>query len=278
MKPSELWFSFGGYNSRADFGLTFVPDALSVGEAVERNEYEIAGVSGSVLFDGEKRSSYKLSGTLYALGADAATLASQARVCFMLEKVVDWLKGGRQALTLGWEDDYYMLAQVDGALEWSYKTFIDGGLKVTFTVQPYRYLKRLDEASVTVTGGRISQALTLGGSQRAPLGARITNKGLNTIVAARLNAGGKTIILSGFSLETGDSLLIQGEPPVGATLVVDGEPEDALGYITRFDEVTLSPGENTVVVTVMYGAASANGAAYTEQTAYEAYLYARGRR
>jgi len=277
MQPYELSFEFGGYDCLKEFGLTWVPDSVNLSLSVERNEYEIAGAPGTVLYEGKKLKTGKIKGTLYALNADEATLANQSRICFMLQRVVSLLKSGRKPLTFPYLDGTYYLAQVDDELNWSYKSFIDGGLPITFTVQPYRYLNYLNEASGTTLTTSLSIDLRLDGDSPAPLCAKIVNKGLKKIADAQLTLSGKSYSFEGVDLETGDSLTISGEAPIDAIITRGNVNTSALNKITAFDEVSLQPGANSVSAVIAYGSDSANGAAYTNQTEAEISLWARGR-
>lgn len=277
MLPSELGFSFGDKHCMSDFGLIFVPSDIDLGGPVTRDEYEIAGVDGTLLFPKAKREAYRISGTLYAWNRDAAWYASQERVSADLRSAVTWLRSGRQKLCFDWESDVYYIAQVDDQLTWSYKSFIEGGLSLSFSVQPLRYMKVADTAEKTVSSSPASVTLNLRGSLSAPLCAVITNLGLKMLKNISVTRGGKSVSLSGVNLQTAEKLIISGEAPVGARVEYSGVSVDALPYVTAFDEVTAEPGANTVNVTVSFGDDSTNGESYTDAKKLKIELSARGR-
>ena len=79
MLLSETGFTFGGVHSRRDMGLIYIEkDGHIAIPEIRRNSYQIAGMSGTVLTDGEAWQPFGLEGTLVPAEEPATQAQAQA--------------------------------------------------------------------------------------------------------------------------------------------------------------------------------------------------------
>ena len=247
MKLNEINFSFGGLHCLRDFGAIYAEKSGHIiSPAISRNEYEIAGTPGSILMPGDLPETLTFSGTLYFLDDPPTQAAAQER----LRRVAAWLTNGRQRLIFDYEPLRYYMASMDSAAKWNYSGWIEGGLDVEFTAQPYAYAVKETKASAATTGTSAQIALTLDTGTDAPLGVTITNTGTAPIISATISAHGKKAVFSGMNLTQGNSLTISMEPPIGAAF---SDGESALPYASQFDVLTAHKGVQTITAALTYG-------------------------
>ena len=260
----ETGFSFNGIHSRNDMGLIYAEkDGHAVIPKISRNEYRIAGMSGTVLLPGETWDTLTFEGTLYP----AEERATQAEAQAMLRNVAAWLTAGRAPLIFDYEPDKFYLAQLSDRTRWSLKNWFGGELGVKFDAQPYAY-------AVTETYGQKTAAsnasqtvhLDLSTGLMAPVRLETENTGEATITRVRM---GTSVDLNGLELLTGDKIVIDFEPPMGAVIVrADTTVENALPYAAAFEPVYAVNGSNSVSVRVTHGSG-------TKRAVHQ--VYARGR-
>ena len=242
--PSQLGFTFAGKHTMRDWGLYFIPDAVYMAGGVSRNEYEIGGADGTLLLSGLRRGAWQLKGALYRAD-DVPTYSAQSQ---SLRQIIAWLRCGRDKLILDYETDKYYLAQVDGVFTWTDKTWMEGGLPVTFTVQPGAWAVAQSSYQGVSEDGACVLSCTMDGTADAPPLIRILNSSADPISAVTVSCGGKSWALSGLALAQGERLTISCAAPAGASIRRNGEEVSVLDTITRADKLLLAPGENTVTV------------------------------
>ena len=254
--PSQLGFTFAGKHTMRDWGLYFIPDAVYMAGALDRNEYDVGGADGTLLLSGVKRRPWQLKGALYR--AEDVPLYSAGSAS--LREIIAWLHHGRDRLILDYETDKFYLAQVDGVFTWTDKTWMDGGLPITFTVQPRAWAVTQSSFQGASTDGEASLSCEMGGTLETPPTIRIVNLGEEPITDVTVTCGGKCWTLEGLNLEQAKRLTISCAAPAGASVNTDGEVS-VLDKVTRADALTLAPGENTVTISAEGdGAVSFNAA------------------
>lgn len=247
MRLNEINFSFGGLHCLRDFGCIYVEkNGHAITPDITRNEYEIAGVAGTVTLPGALPEVLTFDGTLYFWDSPPTQAAAQER----LRRMAAWLTGGRQRLVFDYEPMRYYMASVSKGLDWSYSGWIDGGLDVSFEAQPYAYAVRETTASASTTGTGATVTLTLDTGEDAPLGAILQNMGTAPITGVTISVNDRRVELSGMALKQGESLHIGMEPPIGAAF---SDGESALPYAQRFDFLTARKGMQTITAALAYG-------------------------
>lgn len=237
----ETGFTFGGIHSRRDMGLLYAEkDGHIAIPEIKRNSYKIAGMSGTVLLPGEAWQPFNLEGTLYP----AEEPATQAAAQVLLRNVSAWLTAGRQQLIFDYEPSVYYLAELSAASKWSLRNWFGGELPIRFTAQPFAISVTETSATKVITGGDWEFiALNLDTGRPAPLKVQVENIGRAPINYVRVYSG---VDFADMSLTTGNTLLIDMEPPAGATI---GD-NSALCYATSFAPLTLGPYDGGVYVAI----------------------------
>lgn len=256
----ETGFSFGGRHSLNDFDLQWSESNMghALTPAIKYNEYEIAGMDGTVLFGEARRQPISFSGTLYMRTEYESQLQAQAR----LREIQGWLLSGRQQLIFDYEPDKYYLAEVSRATAWSLKNWFGGELSVTFQAEPCAF--SVIESVFTTAATAAAQLGAVMATQRpAPARIRVTNTGTAPITGLNLNQG--QVVFAGLSVAAGHYIDVSCEPPISAT--IDGSA-NALPWCTAFSPILLQPGANTLTIAPAFGSGTAG---------YSAELRARGR-
>lgn len=242
MLLSETGFTFGGVHSRRDMGLLYVEKEghIAIPE-IKRNSYQIAGMSGTVLTDGEAWQPFNLEGTLYP----AEEPATQAEAQALLRDVTAWLTAGRQKLIFDYEPDKYYEAELSAASKWSLRNWFGGELQIRFQAQPFARNVTPSEGSATInSSGNVSISVDTG--LPAPLVLIVENTGSATIKG--VTVGGK-IAFADMQLTRGQVLTISSEAPIGAVI---GSGTNAMPYASAFAPVYLDNGVNRVAVGLTY--------------------------
>lgn len=256
MNLGEINFSFAGKHCLRDFGCIYVESGGHIiSPKVSRNAYEIAGMSGTVLMDGEVYEPVTFGGTLFFDVSPPSQTAAQQ----MLRQIVTWLRQGRDRLVFDYEPDRYYLAEVNSESNWSYQEWIDGGLSITFECQPYAYNRAESIVRKAVTGSVAELSLMADTDIAAPLCVEIQNTGAATVTGATVIAQGKSAVFSGMRLTHGQTLRISMEPPAGAN--IDGA--DAMPTCQQFDHITMKRGANNITVVLTYATGATTGALVT---------------
>ena len=235
----ETGFSFGGEHCYAHYGLMYAEKDAGhqTWGAVRRNEYEIAGQSGTVLFDGAEQGVLTFSGTLYPHD-EPRTQADAQRIIRRAQK---WLLSGRKKLIFDYEPEYYYLAQLSKASQWSLKNWFGGELGITFEAQPYAYA--CHENVVSVSGsGAVSAVVQMNTLWDAPAAIRVSNAGAANVTRVSVNDG--QILFEELAIAPQECLEIRCEAPVGAAL----HNESALPWCEYFRPVLLKTGANELTV------------------------------
>ena len=244
---NEINFSFGGLHCLRDFGCIYVENKGHViAPRIRRNEYDIAGTPGTILMPGDLPETPEFDGTLFFLRDPPSQAAAQQQ----LRRIAAWLTNGRQQLIFDYEPLRYYMASVDDELNWSFSDWIEGGLDVTFTAQPYAYALDETAVSVTVSGTSAQIGFVLTTGAPAPIRAEVLNTGTAPITGITLTAGESVVQLADMSLAAGKVLRIDMEPPIGAKF---SDGENALPYATRFDYLTARNGPQSISAILAYG-------------------------
>lgn len=256
MNLNEINFSFAGKHCLRDFGCIYVESGgHAVSPKVTRNAYQIAGMSGTVLMDGEVYEPVIFGGSLFFdISPPSQAAAQQA-----LRQIAAWLRQGRERLVFDYEPDRYYWAEVNSPAAWGYQDWIDGGLAIEFECQPFAYNRAENITRKSMTGTGADLVLMVDTDIPAPLCVDIENTGAAVITGATAIARGKRAVFSGMGLSQGQTLRVSMEPPAGASM--DGM--DAMPYCQRFDHITLPRGASDISVTLTYGTGATRGAAVT---------------
>lgn len=247
MNLNEINFTFDGLHCMRDFGLMYVEEiGHPITAATWRNEYEIAGFSGSLLMPGETKQTKAFAGKLYFVDSPA----SQAEAQENLRRIGAWLTKGRAKLIFDYEPTRYYLAQVDESTDWGFGEWVDGGLAIMFKAQPFAYNASESLAQVETTTTSLDLPLVIDSGQQAPLCIELTNTGTAPITAFGAALNGRSVAFAGMSIAKDGQLQISLEPPVSA---VYGTGESALDKATVFSQLLATPGPNTVDMTIGYG-------------------------
>lgn len=237
----ESGFSFGEKHSYNNMSMMYQEKDAGhqATPAPVRNEYRIAGQSGSVLFPGETYQTITFSGTLYPHDEPRTQADAQA----MIRRVQEWLDSGRQKLVFDYEPDKYYLAQLSKGSQWSLKNWFGGQLDIVFEAQPFAYA--VHESVFTATGGAaITMTPGMVTLQPAPAKIKITNTGSAALTGVNINSG--QLVFTGLSIAQNHYLEISCDVPIGA--MTDGTT-NALPKCSAFSPLLLESGENTVVIT-----------------------------
>lgn len=247
MLLSETGFSFGGVHSRNDMGLIYAEkDGHIAIPEIRRNAYQIAGMSGTVLMLGEAWQPFFLEGTLYP----AEEPRTQAEAQQLLRAITAWLTAGRQRLIFDYEPSVYYLAEISTSSKWSLRNWFGGELPIRFTCQPFAYSVQETSAVYDITsGGDKILSFQMRTGRPAPLRIAIRNNGSAAIT--KVTVGG--ITLEGMTLASGSTLVIDCEPPMGATI----GSQSAMQYATAFAPVLLDDGANSIPLSLVFGSGTA---------------------
>ena len=251
MLIAESGFSFNGKHCR-DFGCMWNEDdgRVIVPETL-RSEYEIAGRSGTVLLPGETRRCFNYSGVLTMMQEPASEQEAQTR----LRALAAWLSAGRCKLVTDYEPSRYYWAQLDGRQTWTTKDWFAGQLKVKFLCQPWAYAVKETKQAIT---GLSSESITLNAvlitGQPTPLRLTVVNTGSTAITGVSVGDG---VQLSGLYLAQGQSVTLDFEPPIGATLSTG---DNALPFASAFRAIKLQNGSNTLQVRLTWAGSSGRSA------------------
>lgn len=243
MLLKESGFTFNGLHSRRDMGLLYAEkDGHTIIPRIKRNSYEIAGVSGTVLMDGEQWETITFEGTLYP----AVERATQAEAQQLLRQVAAWLTAGRCRLIFDYESGKYYMAELSAASKWSLKNWFGGELPVKFEAQPFAYNLTDTSAVGLTTGSAVTVTVNINTGQPAPMKLQLKNTGDAPITGVQI---GNAVQMSGMSLANGQTLTINMEPPIGAVIGT----ANALPYATAFAPISLVGGINNIYVQLTHG-------------------------
>ena len=252
----ETGFTFDGKHCRNDFGLIYAEkDGHTIVPRIRRNEYSIAGMSGSVLFDGEEWQTITFEGTLYP----AKERATQAAAQPMLRRVARWLTAGRRPLIFDYEPKVYYMAQLSEASKWSLKNWFGGEISVRFEAQPFAYSVEPQTFSASESGdGDVSAAIDMKTNYLAGFTVTVSPTGTAGLTGAELALDGTVFAsFSGLDLGCGEAMTVCMEPPIGATVADGVTMENALPHAGVFRPALIPRGASTLTVTPEYGSGTA---------------------
>lgn len=239
MSAAEVNFSFNGLHCLRDFGCVYIADkSRIVSPETERSEYSIAGVAGTVLMgDKPMHRPYNLTGTLVPMKTPASMQAGQQ----LARDVAAWLKTGRHQLCWDYEPMHYHEAEVTAAIKWDTKAWIDGGIVVTFRVQPYTRDLTPAVTQVSAAAGSTQVLVPVHTVDPCPVNVTIKNTGSSPITSVVVaDPDGRTVELSkNLSLAAGATLQLNMEPPIGATITSGSSVTNALPHAVKFDQLQL---------------------------------------
>ena len=247
----ETGFTFNGEHSYNNYGLIY--SEKDAGHAVipqiRRNEYQIAGQSGSVLFAGQEYQVMTFSGSLYP----HEEYETQADAQALIRRVQAWLTAGRCPLIFDYEPGRYYMAQLTKQSAWSLKNWFGGEISITFEAQPFAY--DVLESEWTATGSTsVSLSPSMATLQPAPAVIEITNTNAAQLTGVTVSLDSvQKIVFSGLTVAQNGVLRISCEAPIGATVTSGGSTQDAMAKCTKFNAVTLSAGAHTVALALTYG-------------------------
>lgn len=249
MSVAEVNFSFNGRHCMRDFGCIFIVEAArTVSPATRQNEYTIAGVPGTILM-GEKvmHDPYNLSGVLVPMH----TLETWQDAQQLARRISAWLKSGRGVLTWDYEPMHRHTAEVLSAIEWETRTWMDGGLAITFRVQPYTYDRNATVKRIHMNAGRYTMLMPVSTVVPCPVSIELTNEGTTPINRIKVaTVSGRAVELAkGMRLAAGAVLRLDMEPPIGAAIVDGHTTSNALRYAVRFDLLTVNGPESLTIET-----------------------------
>lgn len=250
----ETGFTFNGKHSRRDMGLLYAEkDGHTIIPQIKRNSYEIAGVSGTVLMEGEQWGIIPIEGTLYP----AIERGTQGEAQDLLRRVAVWLTAGRCRMIFDYEPNVFYLAELSAASKWSLKNWFGGELPVKFDAQPFAYNVTENTATVNTTGPTAAIGLNVNTGQPAPLALDVKNTGTAPITGVQIavNGRGVGVRMAGMNLQSGQTLTISMEPPIGAQIGNDGggTAANALPYAASFAPLFMHSGGNSITVALTYG-------------------------
>lgn len=211
-------FTFEGLHLWRDMGCEYyATDPRPIAAAAVRNEYTIAGRSGTVIYPGGTYSPIKESGVIVPLREDGEALGERVR------RVAAWLtqpETGRGRLVWDSRPDVYRMAQMDVAPTAGYTKWPRGAMNVTITQQPIARAVTQSRQSVSISGGAAELILLHPTQLSAPLVIELCNTGTQAITGCELAIEGARIALEGLNLTAGQTLRISGEEgDVGAWIV-----------------------------------------------------------
>lgn len=241
MSAAEVNFTFNGLHCLRDFGCIFIADNTRVvAPQTDRDEYTIAGHSGSILMgDTATYSVYTIGGVLVPMHSPRSMTQAQA----LARRLAEWLKSGRHTLSWDYEPGYQHEADVPDALEWENQTWMDGGLRIAFNVQPYTWDAQTTTARASITAGTSKLSVPVHSPIPCPVSLQITATGDISSVRVETPDGKAAALDKGMALKSGDVLAIGMEVPIGATITSGGSETNALRYATRFDWLTITDGK-----------------------------------
>ena len=240
----DLGFIFDGRHTLRDFGLIWIPDAPLVEAASQRNEYEVSGCEETVVYDGDMRKPFKLSGNLYP----EHDLSGVREAGELFRRVVRWLKKRRSELVLDYDPGVFYMAQVDDSMSFTDKNWMEGGINVTFICQPGARDRAICTTRGEMDSAQADFALILRGERAADVTVNVTNAGADAITGLTVTLAGKQWVLEDMELETGETAVIKCVPPVDAYKQSGDTVTSLLACVSKAETLKAVPGANIVTV------------------------------
>lgn len=242
----DLGFIFDGRHTLRDFGLIWIPDAPLVEAASQRNEYEVSGCEETVVYDGDMRKPFKLSGNLYP----EHDLSGVREAGELFRRVVRWLKKRRSELVLDYDPGVFYMAQVDDSMSFTDKNWMEGGINVTFICQPGARDRAICTTRGEMDSAQADFALILRGEKPADISVSVTNNSSDSITGITVTLDGRQWVLADITLAEGWTAHIVTVPPVDAYKQSGDTVTSLVSAITKAEKLKAVPGANTVTVAV----------------------------
>ena len=233
-------FIFAGKNCR-DFGThAFFGETTTIGTTISRNLYDLPG--GIEAEIGE--ASYKSVTRKVTLTPMDGREADEA----FCRQIVGWLCAKRGRLTLERDPDVYRICSFDKAAELDNKSWPDGCIQLTATMQGLAFATHAQTASATTSGGKATLRAGFDTDIAAPLrlDIKVTS---GTVTAATIVVGGKSLALSGLSAASGKTIRYEAGdaradlPPI---LSVDGVQR--FGTVKAWKRLKVTRGQSIGVM------------------------------
>lgn len=241
-------FTFEGRHILRDMGCEYyASDPRPLSPAAKRNEYQIGGRSGTVIYPGGIYQPITQSGMIVSRDGEEGEAALPR-----LRRVADWLRSpanGRGRLIFDSRPEVYREAQIDAASALSYGKWPGGALNVTWTMQPIARAVSESYQSMTVSARMTALVLLHATQLPAPLTIDVTNTGGSVMTACELAIGDACIRLSGMALCTGERLRVSGEDGQAGVTILDtqGAVRDAACHVAAWADPLALPGTRLTV-------------------------------
>lgn len=239
-------FTFAGRHLYRDMGCEYYAnDPRALSPAVKRNEYQIAGRSGTVIYPGGVWQPMKESGIIVSRDdADAEALETRMR------RVLEWLavpETGRGRIVFDSRPDVYREAQIDAAPAVSYSKWPRGALNVTLVMQPIARALIASRQTITVTGPTADLVLLHHTQLPAPLTVEIKNTGTAPITHCSICVPERAceIRLGNLSLAADQTLRVSSEAGAAGAWIIDadGSAHSAVGCIEAWGDLCAMQGD-----------------------------------
>lgn len=241
-------FTFEGRHILRDMGCEYyASDPRPLSPAAKRNEYQIGGRSGTVIYPGGIYQPITQSGMIVSRDGEEGEAALSR-----LRRVADWLRSpenGRGRLIFDSRPEVYREAQIDAAGALSYGKWPAGALNVTWTMQPIARALAESTQSAAVSG-RVTALVLLHATQLpAPLTIDVTNTGGSVMTACELAIGDARIAIGGMALSPGERLRVSGEDGQAGVTILDtqGAVRDAACHVTAWADPLALPGTRLTI-------------------------------
>lgn len=248
-------FTFDGLHCLADFGAIYVPSQtrpLIAPRSVV--SYAIGGMSGTQAYgDASVAEAYSETGVFYPAG----DLPSETEARAFWRRIAAWLTVGRRELIRDSEPERYVIAEV-AQLQLGEYGWLDGGLQVTWLIQPYHWDRREQLHALTLTSAapEASAALRVDTGRPAPVTATAAVLGDAPLTALEILVGGKRVRLSGMEIQPGEQLRITTAAPIGAVIIAaDGSIRDAMPCMEELEALEIPSGGADGSASAAFGSA-----------------------
>lgn len=242
-------FTFEGRHILRDMGCEYYAnDPCPLSPAAKRNEYQIGGRSGTVIYPGGIYQPITQSGMIVSRDSceDGETAARRLR------RVADWLhspSSGRGRLIFDSRPDVYREAQIDAASALTFSKWPAGALNVTWTMQPIARAVSPSHQSLAMSGRMAALVLLHATQLPAPLTIDVLNTGETVMTACEIAIGDARIALEGMALCSGERLHLSGEESEAGVAIWDaqGAARDAACCVTAWADPVSLPGERLTI-------------------------------
>lgn len=239
-------FAFAGRHLYRDMGCEYYAnDPRPLSPAVKRNEYQIAGRSGTVIYPGGEWQMIRESGIIVSRDdTDGETLYARMR------RVMEWLAWPERMqgqIVFDSRPDVYREARIDAATAVTYGKWPRGALNITLVMQPIARALLASRQSMSVTEQDIALVLLHHTQLAAPLTIDILNTGASPITGCVLTLPEREcrMALDGLSLAAGQTLRVSSEMVAAGAWIIDeqGDTSNAAGQIRLWGDLCAMQGD-----------------------------------